>query len=185
MATSFGGIRRAALGTGLLLLIPLVAMRFTNEVDWSLTDFALMGALLFGTGLAFELVARRARSLPHRAAFAVALGTTFLLVWVNLAVGIIGDVGGPNVVYLGVLAVGLVGALIARLRPAGMARTMLLMAFAQMLVPVVALVVATSEVMADPPGVVGVFALNACFALLFVASAWLFRRSGTALPAPA
>jgi hypothetical protein len=160
-------------------------MQFTDGVNWSRSDFVLMGALLFGTGLAFAVVARSARSFMHRAAFAVALGAAVLLVWVNLAVGIIGDVGGPNDLYLGVLAVGLVGALSARLRPAGMARTMLLMALVQMLVPAVALVVATSEVMTQPPGVVGVFALNACFAVLFVASAWLFRRSGATLPAPA
>jgi hypothetical protein len=39
-----------AVVTGLILLIPLVAMQFTNEVNWSVTDFILMGSLLFGTG---------------------------------------------------------------------------------------------------------------------------------------
>jgi hypothetical protein len=185
MATHVGGIGRAALGTGLLLLIPLVAMRFTDEVNWSRSDFVLMGALLFGTGLAFESIARRARSLAHRAAVAVALGAAFLLVWVNLAVGIIGDAGGPNVLYLGVLTVGLVGALITRLRPSGMVLTMRLMALAQMLVPVFALFFARSEILTQPPGLVGVFVLNTCFAALFVASAWLFRRSAAPLATPA
>jgi hypothetical protein len=182
MTTLAGGIGRAALGTGLLLLIPLVAMRFTDEVNWSRSDFVLMGALLFGTALAFELIARSAPSLAQRAAVAIALATAFLLVWVNLAVGIIGEAGGPNVLYLGVLAVGLGGAIITRVRPSGMMLTMLLMALAQMLVPVFALFFARSEMVTQPPGLAGVFLLNACFAALFVASAWLFRRSVTLVP---
>jgi hypothetical protein len=184
MATFVGGIGRAALATGLLLLIPLLAMRFSDEVNWSLSDFVLMGTLIFGTALALELIVRRARSLAHRAALAIALAASFLLVWVNLAVGIIGDVGGPNALYLGVLAVGLGGAIITRVRPSGMALTMLLMALAQMLVPVFALFFARSEMVTQPPGLAGVIALNACFAALFVASAWLFRRSVAQIPTP-
>ena len=45
-----------------ILLIPLVAMQFTKEVNWDLFDFAFMGTVLFGAGLAYELVARKAKS---------------------------------------------------------------------------------------------------------------------------
>jgi hypothetical protein len=110
-------IARAALASGALLLIPLVAMRFTDDMAWSPFDFAFMGALLFGTFLAFTLVARRATSPAQRAAVALALATGFLLVWVNASVGIIGAPGGPNVLYLGVLALGLVGALCGAVPP--------------------------------------------------------------------
>jgi uncharacterized membrane protein len=38
-----------------ILAIPLVAMQFTNEVNWKLSDFVVMGALLSITGIAIEL----------------------------------------------------------------------------------------------------------------------------------
>lgn len=169
------------LGTGLILLIPLVAMQVTEEVNWSLFDFAFMGALLFGTGLLYELVARKADTAAYRVAVGVVLAAVFLLVWVNAAVGIIGEPGGPNLMYVGVLGVGLIGALIARFRPHGMARALFMMAIAQGLVPVIALMTAMPDMM-EPPGVVGVFGLNAFFALLFVGSAMLFRRASASAP---
>jgi hypothetical protein len=63
----------------LILMLPLVAMQFTNEVNWDLFDFVVMGALLFGVGLAYELVARRSEKTVYRVAFGVGLGTAFLL----------------------------------------------------------------------------------------------------------
>jgi hypothetical protein len=171
------GIVRVALGTALLLLIPFVAMRFTEEVNWSLHDFVFMGVLLLAAGLGYELVARRAQRIAQRAAVGIVVATTFLLVWVNAAVGIIGDPGGPNLMYAGVLAVGLIGALVVRFRLRAMALPLFAMAIAQMMVPVIALAVARPEITMEPPGTLGVFVLNACFAMLFVAAALLFRRA--------
>jgi len=178
-------IARAALPTGALLAIPLVAMRFTDQVAWSPFDFAFMGALLFGTFLAFEAAARRATSRSQRVAVAFALATAFLLVWVNASVGIIGAPGGPNVLYLGVLAVGLVGAVAARLRPARMAWPLFAMALAQVHVPLVVWIVAGPERFAAPPSVWGVLTLNAAFAAMFALSGLLFLRSAAANPARA
>jgi len=79
-----------AVVVALILLVPLVAMQFTDEVGWDVADFAVFGALLFGTGLTYELVARKMGRIRYRAAIGVALGAAFLLVWVNGAVGIIG-----------------------------------------------------------------------------------------------
>jgi hypothetical protein len=101
------------------------------------------------------------------------VATALILVWVNAAVGIIGD-GPVNLMYFGVLAVGLVGALIARFRPLGMAWTLFAMAIAQMLVPAIALVVWNPPF---DPGIAPVFGLNAFFAALWVVSALLFRHS--------
>lgn len=171
-------IARAALATGALLLIPLVAMRFMQQVAWSPFDFAIMGALLFGTILAFQLAADRSASLTQRAGFAVALAAGFLLVWVNASVGILGAPGGPNVLYLGVLAVGLVGALWVRFRPSRMAWPLFAMALAQLLVPPIALLVAGPERFSAPPGTLGVLALNGSFAVMFAMSGLLFLRSG-------
>lgn len=81
-----------ALATGGLLLVPAVAMQFTSEVNWGAADFAVMGALIFGMGSLFVLVARR---VPRR--FRVAVGVVFALalcyIWAELAVGIFTDLG--------------------------------------------------------------------------------------------
>lgn len=81
-----------ALVTALILMVPLVAMQFTDEVNWSLGDFVVAGALLFGTGLVFMLAARRTRNIEHRAAIGLALAAALLLVWAELAVGVFGTV---------------------------------------------------------------------------------------------
>lgn len=73
-----------------LLSIPLIAMQFTNEVNWSLFDFALMGVLLLGTGLLCELVLRSVKSTRNRIIVCVAILLGFLVIWAELAVGIFG-----------------------------------------------------------------------------------------------
>lgn len=166
-----------AFATASILMVPLVAMLFTNEVNWSFFDFIVMGILLFGTGLTYVLLSRISDSITYRIAVGVAVGTGLLLIWVNLAVGIIGSAGEPaNLLYVGVLAVGIVGAGVARFQPRGMAHTLFATALAQMLVPVIALIV-WRPALDEPPGLVGVFMLNVFFAVLFVVSALLFRRS--------
>lgn len=173
-------IIRIALVTAFILLLPLLAMQFTDEVDWSLADFAVAGTLLFGAGLTYELIARKAGNIAYRVAIGVAVATALLLVWINLAVGIIGNEKNPaNLMYFGVLAVGIIGAIIARLRPHGMAHALFATAFAQALVPVIALIIGKLQFNSaeEPPGALGVLALNAFFAMLFVGSALLFRRA--------
>jgi hypothetical protein len=77
-----------ALVTGLILLIPLIAMQFTGEVAWTLSDFVVAGALLFGTGIIFMLAARKIRDNSHRVVIGVAFAAAFLYLWAELAVGI-------------------------------------------------------------------------------------------------
>lgn len=74
-----------------VLLIPFIAMQFTSEVDWSARDFAVMGVLLFGTGLLCELVMRKVKSVRNRIIICAALVFAFLLIWAELAVGIFGS----------------------------------------------------------------------------------------------
>jgi hypothetical protein len=83
-------IIRIAIGTVCILLLPLLAMQFTDEVVWDLTDFAVAGALLFGAGLAYELIAKKMSSKAYRVAVGIVIGILFLLIWAELAVGIFG-----------------------------------------------------------------------------------------------
>lgn len=174
-------IVRIALVTAFLLLIPLAAMQFDTGVDWSPFDFIVAGALLFGSGLAYELISRRVRHHAYRAAVGIAVAAALLLTWINLAVGIIGSEDNPaNLPYLIVPAVALIGAIVARFRPRGMARAMFATAAFLALIPAIALLTGRLQFgpAEEPPGALGVLALNALFAVLFVASALLFRRAG-------
>ncbi len=166
-----------AVVTGLILMVPLVAMQFSAEVNWTLFDFLLMGALLFGTGLTYELVSSKRSALAYRVAVGIACAAGLLLVWVNGAVGIIGDEDEANAMYASVLVVGLLGALIARFEPHGMARALVAMAVAQTLVPLVAMTWVPASDFA--PGVVQVLVLNGVFVAMWLASAWLFREAST------
>jgi len=177
-------IIRLALITASILCVPLVGMQFSDEVDWSLFDFVAAGALLFGTGLTFELVVRKSAGVAYRIATGLSCATALLLIWINLAVGLIGSEDNPaNVLYLSVLMVGGVGAAAARLRPQGMARALFVTALVQAVVPVLAIVIWRPPVANEENlgGLIGVFFLNAFFVLLFVASAVLFRRAGDEL----
>ena len=80
---------RLALVTALILLVPLVAMQLTDDVVWTASDFVIMGALLFGTGLTYEVL-KSYVSGKYRAALAIALLVIFLVIWAELAVGIFG-----------------------------------------------------------------------------------------------
>lgn len=73
-----------------LLMIPLIAMQFTNEVNWGIADFVLMGGLLLGTGLVCELVMRKVKSIKYRVFIIEAILVVLLLIWAELAVGIFG-----------------------------------------------------------------------------------------------
>lgn len=74
----------------LLLFIPLVAMQFTSDVQWTVFDFIVAGVLLLGTGLLCELVLRKVKKLEYRIAICGAILLALFLIWAELAVGIFG-----------------------------------------------------------------------------------------------
>ncbi|ANB18846.1 Hypothetical protein I596_2853 [Dokdonella koreensis DS-123] len=155
-------------GAAMLLLLPLVAMQFTADVRWSPFDFALMGLMLALVGGAYELAVRVARSHVYVVAFGVAVLTAFLMTWANLAVGIIGEPDNPaNLLFFGVIAVAVIGAVLARLQSPGMARAMIATAIAQAATCVAALVL---------DGVY-VFVLTGVFVVLWLIAAQLFRTA--------
>jgi hypothetical protein len=67
-----------------LLLIPYMAMRFTNEVNWTLGDFIVMGAMLLVTGLAIEIALRIVKTAWVRVAAVAAVLFGFLMLWGTL-----------------------------------------------------------------------------------------------------
>lgn len=83
-------ISRVALGTIAALSIPLIAMQFTDEVDWNLADFIIMGTLLFSIGTAYVLLAKKAVNKEHRVVIGLVLAVTLFIIWAELAVGIFG-----------------------------------------------------------------------------------------------
>jgi hypothetical protein len=159
-----------------MLLLPLIAMQITDEVNWGVADFVLFGAMLAGAGGTFELAARMTGNHAYRAAVGVALAAAFILVWMNLAVGIIGsEENRANLMYGGVLAVGIIGAVIARFQPHGMARALVGTAVAQALVAVIALIAGW--------GYASVLTLlTGFFVGLWLISAWLFRKAYVGQP---
>lgn len=172
-------VRIAAwIGAAVLLLVPLAAMQFTDEVAWTLSDFAVFAILLAGTLAAFEFVLRRTADRFYRIAAGTALAAGFLLVWINGAVGIVGSESNPlNRVYAAVIAVALIGALLARFRPRGMAIAMRVAAAAQVTATGVALSRSLgpgSDVSVGAP-----VALTSIIVALWLVSAWLFARSAT------
>lgn len=163
-----------ALATALLLLIPLVAMQFANEVVWNSFDFIFAGTILFGTGLTYEMIARRSNKIIYRAAVATACATALLLVWIEGAVGIIGPPGGlTGLMELGVLAVLIIGSAIARLRAKGMVFALIAAALAQAIVGAVALFNGLGYP-ASPP--LEIIVVCGFFILPFVISAILFHQ---------
>lgn len=164
---------RPLLATAVILAAPLVAMQFTDEVVWTLSDFVIMGALVAGTGLLFELALIEAESTMYRAATGIALAAVFLLIWVNLAVGIIGaQDNAANLMYAGVLAVAVGGAVGAGFEARGMARAMVATALAHVTVGVIAL-------MGGLGSAWHVVGLTGMFAALFIGSALLFGSAAT------
>ena len=172
-------LRWAIWGTAAgLLLVPVVAMQLgVDGWDWNAFDFVVMGALLAAACGTYELAAWMSGNRAYRAAVGVAVVAAFLMAWVSLAVGIIGPEDNPlNLMYVGVYAVGFIGALVARYRAGGMVLALLATAVVQALVAVVATVAAFTgghggiEVLRQ-------LALNGFFVAMWLVSALLFHRA--------
>ncbi len=143
---------------------------------WDVVDFTFFGAMLLGVGAIYTLAKRKADNTAYRFAVGVALAAAFILIWVNGAVGIIGDESNhANMMYIGVLAVGIIGAIIARFQPYGMVRAMYATALAQVLVAVIALIAglgSTGPILPED-----ILILTGLFIALWLLSARLFRKA--------
>ncbi|KAA9134166.1 hypothetical protein F3N42_01080 [Marinihelvus fidelis] len=160
---------------GVLLVLPAIAMRFTDEVNWSLGDFIFAAVLLISTGLAIEVGLRLSRTGLYRSGVTVAAVTALLLVWINGAVGIIGNEDNPaNLAYLGVLGSALAGTLLAKFQARGMARALFTTACAH-----AAVMIAAPVLEWGPPGepAIRTACVNAVFVMLWCLAAGLFWRA--------
>ena len=155
-------------GAALLLALPAIAMQLNaSGVDWSAGDFIVMGAMLGVACGACEFAARASGNGSYRVAAGIAIGTAFLTVWVNLAVGMIGPEDNPyNQLFGGVLLLALGGSVAARFKARGMAWAMLAAAVVQAVLGAIGLPV-------DQRGAI----FSMIFALPWLLSALLFRRA--------
>ncbi|MDP3882011.1 MAG: hypothetical protein Q8Q31_04015 [Nanoarchaeota archaeon] len=80
--------------TVLILLVPLIAMQFTSEVVWSLSDFVVAGVLLFGAGLVYEFLVSRTNNKKYRIVIGLAVLVILVYIWAELAVSIF--IGGGS-----------------------------------------------------------------------------------------
>ena len=167
-------------GTAVVLLVaPFVAMQMHAEgVDWSPADFVVAGAIFAIVGGLLELAVWKIKSGWYRAAVALALLGYLLVVWVNLAVGIVGSEHNPaNQLFFLALLIGIAGACIARFRASGMAKAMLAAGISLLIAFAIASMGATDEPYVNH----GVeLAGTSVFAALLLGSAWLFRRAAVA-----
>ena len=146
-------------------------------MDWTTFDFVVAGILVGGATGSYWLATRKSASATYRTAAGIALAAAFLMTWINGAVGIIGsEDNDANMMFLGVLAIGIVGALIARGNPGGMARAMVATGIAQALVLVIALLGDLGA--GGPIWPKDILGLTGFFLTLWLLSAWLFRKVG-------
>lgn len=164
-------LTRPLLATTALLLIPLVAMQFTPEVQWTFSDFVFATVLILAVAIPLELVVQRTHG-AYRIAAALALVTAFLLIWSNAAVGITDS--PADALYPLVVLLGGIGAAVVRFRPEALSRVIFGVVVLMGLIGSGALLAGVV-----PPHNSGLqlFAIHAFFAVPLLGAALLFRRA--------
>ncbi len=178
VSNTLSRVRWRPLGWGaaaVLLALPFIAMQITKDVNWTLSDFIVFGAMLLMVGVPLELAVRMSANWSYRAGALMALTGMFLTIWANLAVGIVGSEDNPaNLLFFGALLVGIAGAVIGRFRAPAMAAAATMTAISLGLAFAIAVAGPTDE-----PNVPHIRELigTSLFAALFLGSALLFRKA--------
>lgn len=182
--TVFECIISAAATAALLLLIPFTAKLLTDEMKWSFIDFTAAWILFFSAGLTYRLIARKMENKTYKAAVGLAAATGLFLVWSNLAVGLIGHEDNPaNWMYVGVVAIGFLGAIISRLQPKKLAFVLFSLAFAHAVITAAALIARLD--LAPESSAVEIIGVNGFFAVLWIGSGLLFLNASQEEKTPA
>lgn len=109
-----------------LLLLPAIAMQFTDEVDWDETDFIVAGIIFATVGGLVELAVRLSSNWFYRIGAFFGIFAGFLVVWANLAVGMIGNEDNSvNLLFVAVLLTALGGAIAGRFQAKALSHAML------------------------------------------------------------
>ena len=173
MTQMIGTILRVALVALGLLMVPLVASRLVEGWNWRPRAFVFVYVLFFATGMAYALIARRMDAWAYKAGVGLALLAGFALGWSNM-VHVADSENPANLVYYSVLAVGGVGAWLARLKAPGLARTLFAMAAALALIAVML-------PSGAPPDLARNMAIShGVLVALFTTSGLLFRQASLA-----
>lgn len=166
----------AVAGLG-LISIPLVAMQFTSEVVWDILDFGIAWTLIFVAGFTFQLISNKTENSAYKIATGLAAFTSLSILWVNGAVGIIGNEGNPlNMLFGVVLLMVIFGSYIAKLEAKAMSRVMLSTAITQVLITLSATMIHVGQ----NPGysTSGIFRATMLFTVFWLLSALFYRRAG-------
>ena len=152
-----------------ILLLPAFAMQFTAEVNWTASDFVFAAILLGFLGAVVELAARLARPGGQRIGYVLAGVTTFLTLWSNAAVGIIGDDDFVNSFFVIMIIAAMVIGALARFRPGVMKWLTAALGIGQYGTGIAALFLM--------PGHAVEWGLLTFFAVLWFVSSWCFARA--------
>lgn len=159
-----------------ILVLPAIGELTVESWDWGMGGFLLMGTLLFVTFLMIELISRQSRNVFYKIAVALTTLTTLGIIYVNLAVGIIGDGNNTSACYFLVVPVGFIGLAVSRLKPRGLSITAFLMAAVVLLVPTIAWLIGNPDIHQETQ-VVKVFVLSGILAASYVVAGLLFRSA--------
>lgn len=133
---------RLLMWTGLLglWLLPVIAKQFTDEVQWTWMDHLFWAFLLGIPGLLVDIVSRMTTNWFYRGGVVIALATSFVITWANLAVGIVGNEENPiNLIFFGVVAIAMLGSPLVGFKAVRLRWVFYLTAAAQALSALVAL----------------------------------------------
>lgn len=150
---------------GACVIATLLSLPAILRFPWTLSDYLIMGALLGSVGLGIDLVARLSGSVAARLGSMIAVLAAFLTIWVNLAVGMIGDGLAYNLLFALPPLVAFIGGFVVRLAPRNMVRLCAIAAGLQV-------IIALGGYLVDPRGAL----LSACFGLPWLLAASLFQH---------
>lgn len=159
----------------IVLMVPLAATFITEEMQWDIADFVIVGLLLFTSFFAYKVLAQKS-NMMYRIATGITVLTALFMTWVNLGVGIVGSGPNiPNLLYGAIPVIGFLGAIMVRFKPLGMARTLFVMAIFNAIIALIAII--GSNLHSAEDATLQIIMLNGFFIVLWTAAGLFFRNA--------